>query len=599
MMASRFPDRFAAVMPVAGSMDTALIANALHVPCWNFHELGDREVSPGFTNVAESAYRSLGLPYHDGIRERAFVWSPWSDHWVGYRMSGSMSEIEEILGTYRRSSFPKEVTLVSTGLRHNRAYWVRIDSFEHYYEPASLNARLKGNTIDVTSTNVRALTLFLSASLVDMSGSVLVKQNGQQIFAGKPEAELRLGAQDDSGVHKEHGLSGPLSDIFYEPFLVVYGTQGEDKDDIEAARKEAEAIRTKGLRGVRFYAVPIKSDRKVTHSDIEKFHLLLVGTMKSNLLLNRIQNQLPVRVEEGAVVVGDRRFRGEDVGFRLIYPNPLNPHKYVVVCAAATDKGLDGLEYIPSPNFGWTARVTEPDLLVTDHRAKGLYPRYLAGLTFDNHWQLGDRGPVVGRFEAPLSRAGLECAWGDFRADAVREATRADIALVEVDDHLYPQELATGPVTQADLSMANNYALIYTFQATGAELRASLEHAIERFLHSRGSMEEKFRLGDLSAGWWPITRRPLAVSGFTYAFCRWRPEGERIEVSGLEPQKLYRVATTERVLSQSVDGNGGLGYLGWLPKIEWTALNEIEAQEQYLRKHSPATPVPGGRITEY
>ena len=97
-----------------------------------------------------------------------------------------------------------------------------------------------------------------------MSGSVRVKQNGQQVFAGKPEAELRLGAQDDSGVRKEHGLSGPLSDIFYEPFLVVYGTQGEDKDDIEAVRKEAEAIRTKGLRGVRFYAVPIKSDREVT-----------------------------------------------------------------------------------------------------------------------------------------------------------------------------------------------------------------------------------------------------------------------------------------------------------------------------------------------
>jgi hypothetical protein len=145
--------------------------------------------------------------------------------------------------------------------------------------------------------------------------------------------------------------------------------------------------------------------------------------------------------------------------------------------------------------------------------------------------------------------------------------------------------------------MANNYALIYTFQATGAELRAAMEHAIERCLRSIGGMEERFR--DLSAGWWPITRRPLAVSGFSYAFYRWRPEGERVEVSGLEPQKLYRVAATERVLSQSVDGNGGLGYLGWLPKIQWTGMNEIDAQEQYLRKHSPATPVPGGRITEY
>jgi hypothetical protein len=271
----------------------------------------------------------------------------------------------------------------------------------------------------------------------------------------------------------------------------------------------------------------------------------------------------------------------------------------VVVCAAVTYKGLKGLSYIPSPNFGWNARVTEPDVVVTDHRASSLYPRYLAVLTFDNHWQLEDRAPVVGRLEEPLSRVGIECTWGDFRADAAREATRADVALVEVDDHLYPQELPTGPVTRADLSMANNYAPIYTFQATGAELRAGMEHMIERYLRSVSSLEERFRLGDLSAGWWPLTRRPLAVSGFSYAFYRSRPEGERVEISGLEPQKLYRVAVTERVLSQSVDGNGGPGYLGWLPKIQWTAMNEIDAQEQYLRKHSPAKPVPGERITEY
>jgi hypothetical protein len=67
----------------------------------------------------------------------------------------------------------------------------------------------------------------------------------------------------------------------------------------------------------------------------------------------------------------------------------------------------------------------------------------------------------------------------------------------------------------------------------------------------------------------------------------------------LEPEKLYRVAVTEHVLSQSVYGSAGAGYLGWLPKIQKTAMNEIDAQDQYLRKHSPAKPVPGERITEY
>ena len=60
------------------------------------------DVGTGYLNVAENAYRSLGLPYHDGLRERPFVWGPWADHWVGYRMCGSFDEMEKILAEYRR-----------------------------------------------------------------------------------------------------------------------------------------------------------------------------------------------------------------------------------------------------------------------------------------------------------------------------------------------------------------------------------------------------------------------------------------------------------------------------------------------------------------
>jgi hypothetical protein len=301
-----------------------------------------------------------------------------------------------------------------------------------------------------------------------------------------------------------------------------------------------------------------------------------------------MQSQLPVRIEGGAVVIGNHRFSGEDVGYRLIYPNPLNPHKYVEVCSAVSNKSMEELPLFLTSAAG-RGRVTEPDVIVMDQRANGLYPQYLAALTFDNNWRLEDRGPVLGRLEVPLSQAGMECAWGDFRADAMREASSADIALLEVDDHLYPQELAAGPVTRADLHMANNYSPIYTFQATGAELRAGLENMIDRYLHSFSNPR-----------WRAATHRPLAVSGFSYAFYPYRPKGERVEANGLELKKLYRVAVTEHVLGQSTYSEmGGPGYLGWLPKIERTALNEIEAQEQYLRKHSPVKSVSGKRITEY
>ena len=193
LLASRFPDRLAAIMPIAGSTDTALIANARHVPCWNFHGLDDTDVGTGYLNVAENACRSLGLPYHNGLRERPFVWGPWADHWVGYRMCGSLDEMEKILAKYRRVEAPKQISLLAPELRHNRAYWAQIDSFHRYYEPASLKAKIEGNAIEIVSENVGAFTLFLSDKLVDMNREVRVVQNGKQVFAGKPAAELRLG----------------------------------------------------------------------------------------------------------------------------------------------------------------------------------------------------------------------------------------------------------------------------------------------------------------------------------------------------------------------------------------------------------------------
>ncbi len=369
--------------------------------------------------------------------------------------------------------------------------------------------------------------------------------------------------------------------------LIVTGTQGEENREIKAARREAEAIRERGLRGVRFYDMPIKTDRENTADYINQCHLLLVGTPKSNLLLGRIHHQLPVRVEGNAVMVGHRRFAGDDVGFRLIYPNPLNPRRYVVVCAGVTYKGLEGLGSITAPNWGWNTSVSEPDLLIADQRSWGFYPRYLAALTFNDRWQWEDRGTALGRLEVPLTRNGRECGWGNFRADAIREATGADIALVEVDDHYYPLELAAGEVTPADLIMANNWSPVYTFAATGAQLRGALEHMIERLI--RGTTEPD---------WYGTVRRPLAVSGVSYTFRRKSPKGERVAGTGLHPDKLYQVAVTEHILSQSSNGVG-FGYLGWLPKVHRTDLNEVLAQTLYLRKRGVLKQVTMGRITEF
>jgi poly(3-hydroxybutyrate) depolymerase len=161
-LATRYPDRFAAILPISGAVDSSLMANLRHVPSWNFFGLGDRTVSPGYLQITETAVRRTGIPYHGGMKERTFVWGPDADHWLGYRMAGSWDETESILSPYRRISLPRTVSLEGTDLRHNRAYWVRIDAFERYFEPSRLQAEIQNNRIEIQSSNVGNSRCFLT-----------------------------------------------------------------------------------------------------------------------------------------------------------------------------------------------------------------------------------------------------------------------------------------------------------------------------------------------------------------------------------------------------------------------------------------------------
>jgi hypothetical protein len=110
-------------------------------------------------------------------------------------------------------------------------------------------------------------------------------------------------------------------------------------------------------------------------------------------------------------------------------------------------------------------------------------------------------GPLAA---APLGRATAdfdnarpghtETAFGRLAADALREETKADIALVSA-GAMRPGKLAAGPIEQADLDALLSFGddEIVTISITGAQLRAALERAVQAyptnspaFLHGSG-----------------------------------------------------------------------------------------------------------------
>jgi hypothetical protein len=88
----------------------------------------------------------------------------------------------------------------------------------------------------------------------------------------------------------------------------------------------------KWLRG----DVGVKDDRVVSPSDIAGSNLILFGDPGSNNVIARVIGRLPIRWSKTEIEVGTQTFGAADHIPVLIYPNPLNPTRYVVINSGHT-----------------------------------------------------------------------------------------------------------------------------------------------------------------------------------------------------------------------------------------------------------------------
>ena len=131
-------------------------------------------------------------------------------------------------------------------------------------------------------------------------------------------------------------------------------------------------------------------DTSITETDIRERNLILFGNPGSNQVIAQINGQLPIRFDGNAIVAGDQRFSGDDVAVQMIYPNPLNPQRYVLIGGGITPRGTanihkTGLD-VSSAQFPNSA---DYDYVIFDGSFLGkTADRYLKAGHFDGTWQL-------------------------------------------------------------------------------------------------------------------------------------------------------------------------------------------------------------------
>jgi pimeloyl-ACP methyl ester carboxylesterase len=328
-------------------------------------------------------------------------------------------------------STPSTVRLVTTTLRHNRHQWITIKGLENHWQPGFVFARLvKPNEIRVVVSGVNDFEIqFATGDLPDWfskapnvrldapdpvrtdegsfphalsllhdifndepplrsdrSWSVrFYRSNLGSTTEGPVNSEWHTGTPPwENELRKRHGLQGPIDDALMDSFVFVT-PGGECRHPLvqEWTTAELDHAITHWRQQMRGDA-RVKADAEIAEEDIADHNLILWGDPASNSVLARIADQLPIRWGEDEIVVGERRFDAEHHAPILIYPNPLNPQKYVVLNSSFTYREYDYLN-----NARQTPKL--PDWAIVDLRVKpdSRWPGKIVDADFfDEKWQL-------------------------------------------------------------------------------------------------------------------------------------------------------------------------------------------------------------------
>jgi hypothetical protein len=297
----------------------------------------------------------------------------------------SKIEINRILDAIAergRDPYPRKVRFTTWTLAYNRMSWATIDALGKHWERARLNAEIRGDSeVNVETGNVTAFSFEMGPGScpLDAVRKPTVAIDGQKLSVPGPMSDRswtihfrKTGNQWTTadaaavpGLHKRHALQGPVDDAFLDSFIFVSPTGAPLAPAVAkwvgAEEKRAIAEWRRQFRG----DAQVRLDKDVTEADIASANLILWGDPGSNQVLARIAEQLPVKWTAQGIVAGTNRYAAETHAPILIYPNPLNPGKYVVLNSGFTFREYDYLNNARQtpklPDYAVVDVTTPPD----------------------------------------------------------------------------------------------------------------------------------------------------------------------------------------------------------------------------------------------
>ena len=345
------PDEWAAMEAGAGYTETKIYANKESLPPYqeaalhyydavdyslngtDFPFVGyggelDRQLQASKNIKAELEKEGINLP---DLRALFLVGPGVAHQWNPETHKISEHFIEEALA--KGLEEPSHIRFVTYTTRFNRCFRVTVEELEKHYERAEVDTKHEGSRTVVTSRNVARIRID-GAGAVSLDGQEFP---GTGVFAKTGGKWAKGGAEQ--GLHKLHGLQGPVDDAFVESFLCVRPTGNGTKATAYGLEMLGRLQNdfSKWLRG----EVRVKDDRAVSASDIANNNLILFGDPWSNSVIAKVIGKLPVKWTREEITLAGRTVDASTHSPVLIYPNPLNPNRYVVINSGHTFSDAD------------------------------------------------------------------------------------------------------------------------------------------------------------------------------------------------------------------------------------------------------------------
>ncbi len=419
--AVHFPGKWAAAQPGAGFAETpdflrTFQGETLNAPwweekLWRWYNATDWAVN--LTNLPTIAYSGeidrqkqaadsmVAAAGKEGFRLL---------HLIGPRTAhalhpGTLTEIEDRLTSItaeNRKRVPHTIRFITHSLRYDTAHWIRVDRLTEHWEPGRIEATLSGHDRIVLHTSgVDAFSLHFAAGdcpldtlvtpVAELDGKELPlpkvwSDRSWQVFFEResPEKWRVEETPTDQGIlRKRHGLQGPIDDAFMDSFVFVTPS-GKPQHDLLG-----EWVHSEMTRAVKEWRRHFRGDARVkpettfTEEDSKNHHIVLWGDPSANATLARLLPKLPVTWTKDEITVAGQTYDASHHALAMIYPNPENPERYLVLNSSFTFREYDYLN-----NARQTPKL--PDWAVIDlHTPPSTrYPgKVVAAGFFDELWQ--------------------------------------------------------------------------------------------------------------------------------------------------------------------------------------------------------------------